>query len=143
MGKYQFITTAERSLLMSKIKAKNTKPEILFRKALWAAGVRYRVNVAQLPGKPDIVINKHKIVVFIDGDFWHGYNWEEIKGKIKSNRDYWVNKIERNMQRDAENNTSLQALGFTIIRFWDHEVLKGLGQCVNKVLEAVAATVVE
>lgn len=69
MGRYQFITTAERSLLMSKIKAKNTKPEILFRKALWAAGVRYRVNVAQLPGKPDIVINKHKIVVFIDGIF--------------------------------------------------------------------------
>lgn len=92
---YDFNTTPERSKLMSKIKGKDTKPEILFRKSLWASGVRYRINVSGLPGKPDIVIEKKKIVIFIDGEFWHGYKWQEKKPKIKSNRDYWIAKIEK------------------------------------------------
>lgn len=141
MGKFVFETTPERSKLMSKIKAKDTKPEILFRKALWAAGLRYRKNVASLPGKPDVVMRKYKIAVFIDGAFWHGYNWGVKKTTIKSNRDFWIPKIERNMLRDADANASLQSLGYTVIRFWDHEVLKGLGSCVNKVLDAVSAAV--
>lgn len=130
MAKYIFNTTPERSKLMSKIKGKNTTPEIIFRKALWAAGIRYRINVSKLPGKPDIVFRKYRLVVFIDGDFWHGYNWEEKKLRIKSNADYWIKKIERNMERDLENNAVLEEMGYTVLKFWEHQVKKDLHSCI-------------
>ena len=137
MPKYIFKTTPERSKLMSKIRGKNTKPEIKFRKALWAHGIRYRINVAELPGKPDIVIGKIKVVIFIDGGFWHGYKWEDKKPKIEANREYWINKIERNMKRDQENRKELEGLGFTVFRFWGHEVNGNLSQCINIILKAI------
>ena len=139
MGNYNFDTTPERSTLMSKIRSKDTKPEILFRKALWASGVRYRINVPKLPGKPDIVIEKRKVVVFIDGEFWHGYNWEEKKPKIKSNRDYWITKIEKNIQRDINNIQKLEDLGYLVFRFWEHEIKKDLSRCLNSVLSSFNA----
>jgi len=139
MGNYNFDTTPERSTLMSKIRSKDTKPEILFRKALWASGVRYRINVPKLPGKPDIVIEKRKVVVFIDGEFWHGYNWEEKKPKIKSNRDYWITKIEKNIQRDINNIQKLEDLGYLVFRFWEHEIKKDLSRCLNSVLSSLNA----
>jgi len=111
-----FYTTKKRSGIMSKIKGKNTKPELIFRKALWQKGIRYRLK-SSLPGKPDISIKKHKLVIFIDGEFWHGYNWNERKQTIKNNRRFWIPKIERNMQRDAEVNQTLKDLGFTVFRF--------------------------
>lgn len=126
-----FYTTSERSKLMSKIKGKNTKPEILLRKALWSRGIRYRLNVSKLPGKPDLVINRLKIVVFIDGEFWHGYNWSVKKTKIKSNREFWIPKIERNMQRDIENNEKLNDLGYRVLRFWEHQVIYDLQTCLT------------
>lgn len=130
MMAYKFNTTPERSKLMSKIKGKNTQPEILFRKALWALGIRYRLNVAKLPGKPDIVIGKYKIIIFIDGSFWHGYKWEDKKVRIKSNKDYWIKKIERNMERDIENTKALENMGYKVFRFWEHEVKKSLQECI-------------
>jgi DNA mismatch endonuclease, patch repair protein len=133
-----FYTTRERSELMSRIKAQNTKPEIKLRKVLWALGLRYRKNVKSLPGKPDLVLRKYKLVIFIDGEFWHGFKWEEKKGKIKSNREFWIPKIERNMQRDREVNEQLEALGFTVIRFWEQQVKKDLNWCINLVLEKVS-----
>ncbi len=119
---------------MSKIRAKNTKPELLFRKALWKKGVRYRVDSKKLPGRPDVSIKKYKLAIFIDGEFWHGYNWDERKDKLKSNRGFWIPKIERNMQRDREVNDQLTELGFTIFRFWDHEVKNNLKTCINDVM---------
>jgi len=133
MAKYIFNTTPERSKLMSKIKGKNTKPEILFRKALYSAGIRYRLNVAKLPGKPDIVIGKYKLAIFIDGDFWHGYNWDERKLRIKSNAEYWIKKIERNIERDTENNIALKNIGYTVIRFWDHQIMKDIQSCLSEI----------
>lgn len=133
MANFVFDTTPERSSLMKKIKSNNTKPEIKLRKALWAAGIRYRLNVTKLPGKPDIVIQKHKLIIFIDGEFWHGYKWEEKKQKIKANREYWIKKIERNMQRDIENTQLLQDLGYIVIRFWEHEIKKDISSCINKI----------
>jgi DNA mismatch endonuclease (patch repair protein) len=130
MAKYIFNTTPERSKLMSKIKGKNTQPEIMFRKALYSLGIRYRLNVANLPGKPDIAIKKYKLAIFIDGDFWHGYKWEEKKVRIKSNAEYWIKKIEMNMQRDRRNTIDLENMGYTVLRFWDHEVKKDLQGCV-------------
>jgi DNA mismatch endonuclease, patch repair protein len=133
-----FYTTRERSELMSRIKAQNTKPEIKLRKVLWALGLRYRKNVKSLPGKPDIVLRKYKLVIFIDGEFWHGFKWKEKKEKIKSNRGFWIPKIERNMQRDREVNDQLKELGFTVIRFWEQQVKKDLNWCINLVLEKVS-----
>jgi len=132
-----FYTTKERSNLMCKIRAKETKPEQILRKTLWALGVRYRKNVNKLQGKPDIVISKFKLIVFVDGAFWHGYNWEEKKNKIKSNREFWIPKVERNMQRDAEINSALEGMGWIVIRFWDFQVKKELGVCIQKILEHI------
>ena len=102
---------------MSKIRGKNTKPELLFRKALWKEGLRYRVDSKQLPGRPDVSIKKYKLAIFIDGEFWHGYNWDERKAKLKSNRDFWIPKQKRNMQRDREVNEQLREIDFTVFRF--------------------------
>ncbi|TDS18719.1 T/G mismatch-specific endonuclease [Maribacter caenipelagi] len=130
-----FYTTPKRSKIMSKIKGKNTKPELAFRKALYAAGYRYRIDYKKLIGKPDIALPKYKTVIFIDGEYWHGKNWEERKPKVKTNREFWIAKIERNMQRDLEVNQELTSLGYTIFRFWETEVKKNLNECIEKTIE--------
>ncbi len=129
-----FYTTPERSKIMGKIRGKNTKPELAFRKALWAVGYRYRIDSRKLIGRPDVVLNKYKTVVFIDGEFWHGYNWKERKSKLKTNREFWIAKIERNQQRDAEVNTELKKLGYTVFRFWERQIKKDLDSCLQKVI---------
>ncbi|WP_353777448.1 DNA mismatch endonuclease Vsr [Winogradskyella sp. 3972H.M.0a.05] len=129
-----FYTTKRRSKQMGRIKSKNTKPELLFRKALWRKNVRYRVHTKSLPGKPDVSIKKYRLAIFIDGEFWHGHNWEERKLNIKSNRAFWIPKIERNIQRDLEVNDKLQAMGYTIFRFWEHEIKQDLKTCINDVM---------
>ncbi|WP_370390552.1 very short patch repair endonuclease [uncultured Winogradskyella sp.] len=129
-----FYTTKKRSKIMSKIRGKNSKPELRFRKALWAKGVRYRVYTKQLPGRPDISIKKYKLAIFIDGAYWHGYNWDERKTKIKTNRAFWIPKIERNIQRDQEVNRQLEDMGFTVFRFWEHEIKNNLDTCINDVM---------
>ena len=129
-----FYTTPERSKIMGKIRGKNTKPELAFRKALWAAGYRYRIDSRKLIGRPDVVMNKYKTVVFIDGEFWHGYQWEERKPKIKTNKEFWIAKIERNRQRDQEVNKELKSLGYTVFRFWEKEIKKDLEGCLQKVI---------
>ena len=87
---------------MSQIRSKGTKPEKLLKKALWLAGVRYKTPKKPLPGKPDISLKKYQLVIFVDGVFWHGYDWGNRKHSIKSNREFWIAKIERNMERDQE-----------------------------------------
>jgi DNA mismatch endonuclease (patch repair protein) len=133
-----FYTTKKRSKIMSRIRGKNTKPELLLRKALWKKGVRYRLDNKKLPGKPDVSIQKYKLAIFIDGEFWHGYNWDERKGNIKSNRGFWVPKIERNMQRDREVNRQLNTMGYTVFRFWEKEIKNELNTCINDVLVYIA-----
>jgi len=133
-----FYTTKKRSKIMSRIRGKNTKPELLFRKALWKKGVRYRVDNKKLPGKPDVSIQKYKLAIFIDGEFWHGYNWDERKDKVKSNRDFWIPKIERNMQRDRQVNRDLNQMGYTVFRFWEQEIKKELQKCINDVMVFIA-----
>lgn len=132
--KYGFTTTKSRSDLMKKIRATDTKFEVRLRKKLWALGYRYRKNYAKLPGKPDIVFLKAKVVVFVDGEFWHGYNWSEKKQKIKSNRDYWIKKIEKNIERDKKNNAKLKEMGFTVLRFWEKEIKKDIESCIQLIV---------
>ena len=129
-----FYTTPERSKIMGKIRGKNTKPELAFRKALWASGYRYRIDSRKLIGRPDIVLNKYKTIVFIDGEFWHGFNWKERKARLRTNREFWIAKIERNQQRDREVNAELKRLGYTVFRFWDKEIKKDLEGCLDKVI---------
>ncbi|MEB2777471.1 very short patch repair endonuclease [Algoriphagus sp. D3-2-R+10] len=136
-----FYTTEARSFNMSRIKGKDTKPEKLLKKALWHAGIRYKSPKKPLPGKPDISLKKYKLVIFVDGTFWHGYDWEQRKETIKSNREFWIAKIERNMERDREVNAFYQSKGWTVLRFWDFEVEGELGVCIKLVLDVLEGKV--
>jgi len=135
--KYGFTTTKARSELMKKIKSVDTKAEVLLRKRLWALGLRYRKNPNNYPGKPDIVFEKAKVAVFVDGEFWHGFNWSKKKKRISSNREYWIKKIERNIARDKKNAKELKKMGFKVIRFWEKEVLTDIDKCVAKVVTII------
>lgn len=132
-----FYTTKMRSKTMSKIRSKNSKPELLLRRELWAKHVRFRLHRNDLIGKPDLVIEKYKLAIFVDGDFWHGYEWK--KRKPKTNQNFWLAKIERNIQRDQFVNQKLADLGYTVMRFWEHEVKNNVQACVNQVMLYIEA----
>jgi DNA mismatch endonuclease (patch repair protein) len=131
------LTPEQRHKSMSHIRSNNTSVEVLLGKALWHEGIRYRKNFKILPGKPDIAITKYKIAVFCDGELWHGKDWEIRKENIKTNRDYWIPKIERNMARDIENEKKLENMGWTVIRFWGKKIKKNLMDCVNEIKETI------
>lgn len=126
--------TAEQiSYNMKQVKNKDSKIELLIRKELWHRGLRYRKNVTNIIGKPDIVFYGKKVAIFCDSEFWHGYNWEERKKDFKTHREFWIPKIERNMQRDKEVTETLQHDGWLVIRFWGKEILKNTAACADKV----------
>lgn len=132
-----FYTHPQRSKIMSKIRGKNTAPELKLKKAIWAAGIRYKSSRRKLLGKPDIQLLRYKILIFIDGDFWHGYDWPKRRERIGSNRAFWIPKIERNMQRDRQVTYALQLQGYTVLRFWEHEIKAEFGKCLRQILEEV------
>jgi len=134
---YKFKTSKQRSELMKKIKSNNTSPELLLRRVLWGKGLRFSRKISDLPGKPDIVLKKYKILIFIDGEFWHGYKWEEKKSTIKSNRDYWIPKIERNIARDKKSSRLLRKQGWKVLRFWQRSVEKETNKCLNKIFKHI------
>jgi len=125
------ISKEKRSHIMSCIRSKNTKVELLLRKALWKKMIRYRLH-GKLPGKPDLVFKSRKLVVFIDGDFWHGYDFKNLKNKLKN--DFWINKIVRNINRDKEVNSKLQEKGWKVIRIWEHKIREDLNKVANKIV---------
>ena len=131
------LTPEQRKKNMRAIRSKDTTIELALRKALWQRGIRYRKNYKGLIGKPDIVITKYRIAVFCDSDFWHGYDWENRKARIKSNQNYWIPKIERNMKRDREVTEVLVEQGWIVLRFWEHTIRKELEECVDDIQEAV------
>lgn len=133
------LTPEQRRKNMQHIKSKDTSIEIALRKALWKKGYRYRKNFKGLPGKPDIAITKYKIAIFCDGEFFHGKDWEVKKPKLMNskNSDYWISKIERNMERDHENEQKLLFMGWTVIRFWGKEILKNTDDCIKAIEEAI------
>lgn len=133
------LTPEQRRKNMQAIRSKDTSIELLLRKALWERGIRYRKNYKKLIGKPDIAITKYRIAVFCDSDYWHGYDWENRNQRIKSNREYWIPKIERNMARDQEVNEALERDGWTVLRFWEWQIKKQLDICVDEILAAVSA----
>ena len=133
------LNISKNSWNMKYIHSKNTKIEVILRKALWNAGFRYRKNYEKLPGKPDIALTKYKIAIFCDGEFFHGKDWEVLKPKLEkgNNPDFWIKKITRNQQRDEEVNKQLLFMGWTVIRFWGNEIKKNPEQCVKVVEETI------
>lgn len=132
-------TSHKKSNNLSYVKSKNTSIELRLRRALWARGYRYRKNYKLLPGKPDIVLPKHRIAVFCDGEFFHGKDWEELKKQLErgNNSDYWVEKIERNIERDRERDQQLIALGWSVIHFWGKEIEENIEDCIKAIEERI------
>lgn len=130
-------STPETRARMAKVHLKNGKAEQLLAKELWHSGLRYRKNFKGLPGSPDIALTKQKVAIFVDGEFWHGQNWDERKQKLQRNRDYWIEKIEENISRDRKVDAQLQSLGWTVIRFWEKDVLKHTSECLQNVFETL------
>lgn len=127
-------TTPQKSKNMKAVKSHDTKIEVSLRKALWHKGIRYRKNYKIYSCKPDIVITKHKIAIFCDGDFWHGKEDPDI---VKTHKKFWTEKIKRNMERDLENTIELRDNGWTVLRFWESEIQANLLDCVNIVLNSI------
>ena len=127
---------------MRKIHSKDTSIELLLRKALWHKGYRYRKNYKALPGSPDIVLTKYKIAIFCDSEFFHGKDWQILKLRLEKgkNPDFWIKKIERNRNRDYENDKKLLFLGYTVLHFWGQDILKHTNECLQAIEEAILDT---
>ena len=133
----------QRHKNMQHIKSKDTQIERILRKALWREGIRYRKNYDKLPGKPDIAITKYKIAIFCDGEFFHGKDWEQLQIKLKNsnNSDYWIKKIQRNINRDYEVEQAIRAKGWIVLRFWGKDIKHDVNMCVKTVKEAIQYTI--
>ena len=107
---------------------------------MWQAGLRYRKQL-KVPGKPDFAFVGPRVAVFCDSHFWHGYGWSDgARDAIKKNREFWSKKIEGNMARDAEVNRRLEAAGWTVLRFWEHEILQDAETCIQRIKTVLAST---
>ena len=139
------LTKEQRHKNMSHIKCKDTFIEVKLRHLLWGKGYRYRKNYKDLPGNPDIVLTKYKIAIFCDGEFFHGRNWEELREHLKNsnNSQFWISKIARNIDRDDEINKKLNAMGWTVLRFWGEDIKKHPDECVRVIEETIFDNMME
>jgi DNA mismatch endonuclease (patch repair protein) len=114
---------------------RDTKPELLLRKELWRMGLRYRLDARNLPGRPDIVFHRRRLAVFVDGDFWHGRNWEERKQRLAKGRnaDYWIAKIGYNRERDSSNTRLLLEDGWRVLRLWETDIRRDVSACARQI----------
>ena len=126
-------TPEQISFNMRQVKNKGSKIEIMLCRELWRRGLRYRKNVKDIYGHPDIVFNGKKVIVFCDSEFWHGYKWEERKKEIKTNQEFWIPKIERNIERDIKVTKILTEQGWTVFRFWGEDITKNLSECADTI----------
>jgi DNA mismatch endonuclease (patch repair protein) len=139
LGPVPKATTEHVSKSMKGNKAKDTKPELLLRKALWSAGTRgYRLNWKKIPGKPDITFPGKKIAIFVNGCFWHRCPICDLP-LPKSNIEFWTNKFTRNVERDKLKTQRLEELGWTVITIWECQIKKDLDSQVIKVKELIAS----
>ena len=130
-------TKEQISYNMQQVKSKDTKIEVMLRKELWSRGLRYQKNSKKVFGKPDIVFIGKKVAVFCDSEFWHGYDWDNKKKEFKSHQEFWIPKIERNIERDKKVNEALKAEGWTVLRFWGNEIKNNVEQCADLVIAAL------
>ena len=129
-------TPEQISFNMRRVKNKDSTIELALRKELWNRGLRYRKNVKSVYGKPDIAFIGKKIAVFCDSEFWHGYAWEIAQDEFQSRRDFWIPKIERNMQRDQEVNEKLRGDGWIVLRFWGKQIKRDVVACADEIERA-------
>jgi len=130
------VSKKKRSEIMSKVRSKDSKIEVDFRKAIWKAGFRYRKNPTKYSGKPDLVLKKHKAVILVDSCFWHGC--KKHCRLPATRKKYWTEKIERNKQRDKEVNRHYKKIGWKIIRAWEHEIKENQSKVIKKVISRIA-----
>lgn len=131
------LTKEQRSYAMSRIRRRDTLPELMLRRAVWKAGLRgYRIDRRNLPGRPDLSWGVKRVAVFVDGSFWHGHPSAFTPGKSGA---YWDGKIKRNMERDREADRALEEMGWVVIRLWDFEVRKDLEHSVERIKNALRA----
>lgn len=130
---------------MSKIHSKDTSIELRLRSALWNNGIRYRKNCKNLPGRPDIAITKYKIAIFCDSEFFHGKDWDILKPKLEKgkNSDYWIKKIQRNIERDDEKDKELLFQGWNVLHFWGKDIMKHTDECVKVIQETIFNLILE
>jgi len=124
------LTKDQRRKNMQAVKSSGSKIETTLAKALWSMGYRYRKNDKTVFGKPDITMKRYKLAIFVDSEFWHGKDWSKRKYDHKSNKKFWINKIERNIQRDKEVNRKLRKEGWKVLRFWGSRIKKNVDECV-------------
>jgi DNA (cytosine-5)-methyltransferase 1 len=127
------LSKEQREKNMKAVKNKNSQIEIVLGRSLWNKGLRYRKNNKTVFGKPDFTFKKHKVAVFCDGEFWHGKDWEIRKHDHKSNQDFWLPKIEKNIERDKKVTAELEKQGWTVLRFWGKDILNNLENCVIEI----------
>lgn len=125
------LTPSQRSLCMSRVKGRNTGPERAVMTALRRRGARFSRQVTSLPGKPDIAFKKHKVAVFIDGGFWHGYRFSQWSSNLSP---FWLQKIAGNIRRDRRNFGRLRRAGWRVVRVWQHQIERDLESCVERIL---------
>lgn len=127
-------TKEKRSEVMSKIRSESELERVfrrLLSKEIYPLGYRYRKNYKKVPGRPDVAFVSRKIAIFIDGDFWHGYRYDPKKSKLPK---FWRDKIERNIKRDQRNRRLLKKMGWTYLRFWEHEIKKKSEECIGEII---------
>ena len=137
MKHQQLKTSPEISKRMSHVKTKRNSAEVMIAKSLWHRGYRYRLNYKALPGSPDIALTKYRIAIFIDGEFWHGKDFEQRKNKLKNNKDYWIEKIQENIDRDLRNDKLLRQMDWYPIHFWSNDVIKYCNQCIDEIIYTI------
>src|SRR5436309_1327019 len=127
------------SAVKSRNRSKDTRAEVLLRRALARYGLRYRTHVSSLPGRPDVVFSKPQVAVFCDGDFWHGRNWRARRSRLNrgANADYWIQKIRYNIDRDRRQTRELERAGWVVVRLWETDVLRNPRSAARRVKEAV------
>ncbi len=129
-------TSKKRSEIMSKIRSKNTRPELLVFRELRKRKIYFYKHYAKIPGKPDIALPRKKIAVFIDGDFWHGYKFKIQRQRLP--RKYWVKKIENNIIRDRKVSRELRRMGWQVLRIWEHEIRLKQNNALSKIAKLIA-----
>ena len=128
------ISRAERSKLMSRVRTRDTRPELELRSRLWSRGFRYRLT-SSLPGSPDLVFGGSRVAVFVDGCFWHGC--PKHGGVPQTNREFWATKLAQNSERDARVDLVLKDRGWTVLRFWEHQIYQDLESVVDTIEDVV------
>jgi len=129
------LSKEQRRRNMQAIKSKGSKDEVLLAKALWNKGLRYRKNDKSVFGKPDLTFKRKKLAIFIDSEYFHGYNWDIQKNRIKTNQEFWWRKIESNIKRDELVNKELKSRGWKVLRFWSKYLRSNLANCVRQIEE--------